>query len=152
MHGYAWTSAGDIAGASIFPETFEAGGDLCVTGTTAADYSSAGILGVNVGQGMTSTTNEGWTPTGSGLNVNVTNSGGTSLRVQLHTSSNDYCADLSAGANAVAWSSLMTECWEGGTHNAFNGTDTIINVWLLVPGMSEGAVSYSFCLNSLTVY
>ena len=67
-HGYAWTSVGEVEGGLAEPSsytTLEAGGNLCITGTTATDYSSLDILGVSANQDMHTDSTGTWTPLGT---------------------------------------------------------------------------------------
>lgn len=152
-HGYAWTAPGEVEGGSIDPtsfETVEAGEELCVTGTTAADYNSVGILGVNAGQAEGASAVGSWEPTSdnTGLKVTVSMNGTFVLRVQVKTTSGgEYCTAISNGSNSVAWGDLTTECWEtGGT--PYNGSDPVESIMLIVPGtLSVG--TYDFCLDEL---
>ncbi len=150
-HGYAWTSTGEVEGGTIEPSEFStlaSGGDLCVTGTTATDYSSIGILGVSANQVMHTDTNDTWSPSGDGIDVTIEKNGSFPVRFQVNTTSGDYCTEIDNGASSVKWSDLTEECWSSGGA-VYNGTDPIELIMLMVPGDQDAEIDFDLCLNEL---
>jgi hypothetical protein len=154
FQGYAWASASGT-GSMITPETFEACGspcELCASGVVAAtdDYSGVALLGFNVAQQESSSTAGTMTPSGS-ITINVSNAGGSDLRVQLNGSSTTWCKDISGetGAITIPLADFTTECWEGGTPVAYSG-GPVEAIVLLVPGSNTDDTMFDICLNSVT--
>jgi hypothetical protein len=160
--GYAWTAAGPTGSAStINPANFATvvtASQLCVAGSVAPDASSSGyaMLGINLNQSVSGGTGSElpYTPTGSSVTVNVTNTGGSPLRVQLQAPGGDtdanlrWCAILSGSGGTISLSSFNTMCWDdSGTAYAGQALQTIM---ILVPGDTT-AVPFDFCLNVLEI-
>ncbi len=160
--GHAYTSA-PVAGSSISPTDFSTCTDpcsLCASGSVAADIDYAGIalLGFNLAQELDTETAGTVVPTGSGLLVNFTNSGGSALRVQIAgpnaatLASDRWCVEVSgtAGSVMIPWTSFNTTCWDGlGTYYA---REPLMGIQLLVPGDDTLATSFAMCMNSVTEY
>jgi hypothetical protein len=139
----------------ITPETFEACGapcDLCASGVVAAtaDFSGVALLGFNVAQLESSTTAGTITPAGS-ININVTNAGGSPLRIQLNGASTQWCKDISGmtGAISVPLADFTAECWEGGAMTPYSG-GAVEAIVLLVPGSDTDDTMFDICLNGVT--
>ncbi len=158
-HGYVWTSASGT-GSTITPMDFSmdtAGQPFCAMGTVApmADYSGTAIVGYNLDQdtGMGSPTNT-VVPTATGLVVNVTNTGMSTLRVQLQgpngatDATQRWCATITGTGGTIPYSSFNTACWDG-SGTAYSG-QPIVAAQILVPGDNMVAVPYNFCLNSIS--
>jgi hypothetical protein len=156
--GYAWLSAtpegeSTIATSGGGVDFSDCGGDcmLCVAGTVAptADFSGVGILGVNLNQLQSSSTPDTLSVTGS-VDINVSNAGGSPLRVQL-SGSKDWCVDISGmdGAVSLTASDFTTECWEGGDQVPYDGEE-VEALMLIVPGSDTDATDFDICLNSVT--
>ncbi len=152
--GYAWTSPGDVIGAVIDPVDYShfVGGEkqLCAMGYLAEDYESVGILGINVNQQPDSDEEGTWTPTSShtGIYVNFSNPGGSTVRLQLQPPSGDaYCTEISSGGDTVSWSRLRTECWDT-TGERYDG-EPISSVMLIVPGDELEIVDFDICLREI---
>jgi hypothetical protein len=154
--GYAWASATPMGESMITPEEFSACGagcTLCASGTVAPteDYSGVALLGFNVAQVESSTATGTLTPTGS-VTINVTNAGGSPLRVQLNgTGTNQWCKDISAesGEITIPLSDFQLECWDGGANTPYS-SGTIEAIVLLVPGSNTDETPFDICLNSVT--
>jgi hypothetical protein len=160
-HGYAWTSAGPSGSAStITPANFSslaAGGQLCASGSVApqSNYGGYGILGLYVNQATgASTPADPVTVTGTGLVVNVTNTGGSALRVQIQDelgatdATHRWCATITGSGGTIPWSSFNTACWDGsGTAYAMQPINAVL---IMVPGSNTVAVPFDFCLNSVS--
>ena len=150
-HGHAWTSTGQVSGGTIDPSDFSdltEGGDLCVSGTTATDYSSLGILGVSANQEVGSSSNGTWTPVGNGIDVDIKTNGSFPLRFQVNASTGDYCTEIGSGSTSVKWSDLTKECWTSGGA-AYNGKDPIELIMIMVPGDQNRKIDFDFCLEEL---
>jgi hypothetical protein len=92
-----------------------------------------------------------WTPDGSGLAYNVTNTGRSPLRVQIQGMagwpSQAWCATITGASGRIPWSQFNSACWDG-SGTVYDGTP-LQNVMILVPGSNVYAVPFSFCLNAI---
>lgn len=162
-HGYAWTATDGVSSSTISPADFStlpAGGQLCVSGTVAgtADYSAVAMLGLNLNQetGMPAPDPSNWNASGNGIYYNITNTGGSPLRIQIQAPGGDsdptlrWCADVVGQSGNIFWTTFNTECWEGGAGTAFGGAGSLLSVAVLVPG-DTAARSFSFCVYDLRV-
>jgi endoglucanase len=157
--GYAWTAAATENGSTITPKDFSAlaaGSPLCVSGSVAAQYDWGGyaMIGVNLNQSLTEGAPENSVvPTGAGVTVDVTNTGGSQLRVQISgpngaTDPNDrWCVPIGGKGGFIPWGSFNTACW-GGYGNAYRG-EPITQIAILVPGSNSVAVPFNFCINCI---
>jgi hypothetical protein len=154
-HGYAWASASP--GSTINPTSFATVAPeqpLCASGTLGKSYSDVGIVGVNLKQEEGSTTLESVTPSGDGITINVTNTGGSPLRLQIQAadgSTNEnhrWCAPITSADTFVPWSAFKTNCWPGGVSVPYDG-EAITAAMVLVPGDEAQAVGFDFCVNTL---
>jgi hypothetical protein len=160
--GYAWTFAGGT-GSTISPADFStlaAVSPLCASGSVGpmADYSGAAGVGINLNQAQGANAPvENWTPTGAGIVINVSNPGGSALRVQIQgptgaTDATDrWCTTLTVFGQPVSfpWSAFNTACWNG-SGSTYN-MQPLSNVVLTVPGGNVTAVSFSACIASLSL-
>jgi hypothetical protein len=161
--GYGWTAATPKGTSTASPVDFStcpaATTALCASGNVAAmsDYSGTGMIGLNLNQAEGSSTTGSYTPTGSGVTVNVTNSGGSAVRVQIQAPGGDtdatkrWCATLTTFGSPVTipWSSFNTKCWDG-SGTAYTAGTALQAVIILVPGGNSAAVSWNLCLNSVS--
>ncbi len=155
--GYLWTDTA-IEGSSITPAVLaEVEAPFCVKGSVAADaaYGGVAMLGVNLNQALGEETSaETVTPTGEGVNVSVSNPGGSVLRLQLQGPRGDtdpddrWCAEIVGTGGFIDFSSFNTECWNGGG-NDYAG-EPLMAAILVVPGAASETTTYDFCLNSLS--
>lgn len=158
-HGYAWTTA-QGAGSTIEPMDFSmqtTGMPRCVKGSVAmtTDYSGIAMLGLNLNQdNSTGAAQMTVTPTQDGLMYDVTNTGGSLLRVQIQTpdgatdANARWCAAISDKVGFIPWTGFNTMCWDGsGTAYA---KQPISQLSILVPGTNAAAVPFDFCLNSVS--
>ena len=160
-HGYAWTASMGT-GSTITPTTYEAvtsATQLCASGIVAAmsDYSGAGLLGINLNQNPDAGTESTYLPAGSSLVVNVTNSGGSPLRVQIQTQNGAtdpnqrWCAPITQFNQDVTipWTAFNSMCWDNsGTTYAGQALQALI---ILVPGNNSATTNFNFCLNALEI-
>lgn len=158
FQGYAWASATPEGDSMIVTgggsEDFsDCGADcmLCVSGTVAPtdDFSGVALLGLNLNQQQSSNSPDDISVTGS-ITVNVSNAGGSPLRVQL-SGSKDWCKEITgeSGDITIQASEFVTECWEGGTQTEYDG-EPVEALMLLVPGSDTDATDFDICLNSVT--
>ena len=159
--GYGWTYAAGT-GSTISPgdfSTLAAGSPLCATGSVGpmADYSGSDGIGINLNQAVGANTPVGsWTPTGTGIVINVSNPGGSVLRVQIQgptgaTDATDrWCTLLTVFNQPVSlpWSAFNTACWNGS--GSTYQMQPLQAVELIVPGGNVAAVSFSACITSLS--
>ena len=156
--GYAWTGVTGM-GSTIMPMDFTgiaAGAPLCVMGSVAVttDYSAVGMLGVNLNQAATMNAPQMTVaPTGSGLMIDITNTGTSQLRVQVQSPDGDmnpehrWCAPLAGKGGLMPWTSFNTKCWDNsGTAYAMEPLSTLI---VSVPGGITAPIPFNFCLNSV---
>ena len=150
-HGYVWTAAVG-AGSTISPMDFKmqaTGMPRCVKGSVAAtmDYSGTASLGFNIAEDRSSVTMS-VTPTKAGIQIEVANTGGSELRLQIDgAGSGPWCAPLTGSGGFVPWTSFNTMCWDG-SGMAYNN-EPITKISVLVPGKMDAAVAFDFCVNSL---
>jgi hypothetical protein len=159
-HGYAWTGTDANSTSTITPADFSAvvaGSSLCVSGTVAGtpDYSAVAMLGIHLGQatGDPPPANEGWLPNSAGIAWDITNTGGSPLRIQVQGSRGDvdpqdrFCIPVTTRTGTAAWSAFKTECWDmyGYPYN----DQRLFDIMVLVPG-DLTPVPFNFCINSLT--
>ena len=160
--GYAWTAAGPGTESTITPTDFASlvsDTQLCVSGSVGArpDYGGYAMLGINLNQATTGGTgSEGtYTPTGGSVTVGVTNTGGSTLWVQIQAPGGDtdanlrWCAILTGSGGTIALSSFNTKCWDNsGTAYAGQALQALM---IFVPGGNATATSFNFCLTALTI-
>lgn len=152
-HGYAFAMAVGM-GSTVMPMDFKmqtTGMPRCIKGSVGAaeDYSGTALLGFGLnedgGNKMTVT------PTKAGVNVEITNTGGSELRFQVEGPSGSedarWCTEISGSGGFIPWSSLKTKCW-GSEGTAYNN-EPIVTAMLLVPGTNMAAVPFDFCVNKL---
>jgi endoglucanase len=157
-HGYAWTAAGPGNQSTIAPVDFSTladGSPLCASGSVGAqpDWSGYAMIGVNLNQARTGDTSMNTVvPDGAGVTVDVTDSGGSQLRVQISgpngaSDPNDrWCVPITGNGDFIAWSSFNTACWNL-SGSPYRG-QPIAQIAITVPGSNIVAVPFSFCLNS----
>jgi hypothetical protein len=160
--GYAWTFAAGT-GSTISPGDFSmlaAGNPLCASGSVGpmVDSSGADGIGINLNQAPGANTPvENWTPTGTGIVINVSNPGGSALRVQIQgptgaTDATDrWCTQFTVFDEPVflPWSAFNTACWNGS--GSTYQMQPLQAVLLIVPGGKATAVSFSACITSLNL-
>jgi len=157
--GYAWTAASTENGSTITLKDFPAlaaGGPLCASGSVASQYDWGGyaMIGVNLNQAQSKDAPMNTVvPTSAGVSVDVTDTGGSQLRVQISgpagaTDPNDrWCVPIAGSGGFIPWGSFNTACW-GGYGNAYNG-EPLTQIAILVPGSNSVAVPFNFCINSI---
>lgn len=154
--GHAWTTAAG-ATSTVYPADFSACGtpcSLCAYGSVGAelDFSSVGILAMNLNQAPGDTVLGTVSPTGSGVTVSFSNPGGSPLRVQIQgpngaTDATDrWCYELAgaSGSVTIPYGSFNTECWTN-TGYAYAG-EPLEALILLVPGSDIYDVPFDVCL------
>ncbi len=157
--GYAWTDTElPSLGSAISPADFSAVAQapLCVSGTVGADpaYGSFAMLGVYLNMPPDGGAGSAlpWVPTGSGISYSGTNSGGSTLRLQLIGASgapeDNWCALLAATSGSIPWSSFNTRCWDG-SGTAYDAHVPLKAVAIVVPG-APSAIPFDFCLLGLS--
>ncbi|MBN2341077.1 MAG: hypothetical protein JXX29_11190 [Deltaproteobacteria bacterium] len=161
MHGYAWTAA-VIEGSTVSPADYSelaAGGAFCASGVVAPepDYKGVGMVGLNVNQeeGEDTPINT-FVPTSEGLYVNVSNPGGSTLRVQIQGPEGEtnadqrWCAPISQlGGETISWSTFNTACWNNS--GAEYAMEEITAVIVLVPGSNSAEVPFEFCIHEVAL-
>jgi hypothetical protein len=161
--GYAWTLATDAdMGSSISPSDFATADGLpfCAKGVLGRVDSAVGLLGFYVNQsadgdpkGYMGT----WAVTGKGLKYEVSNPGGSPLRIQIQGAkgypSETWCADISGSSSGfVTWATFNKECWFNFASEAYDGQTPLEQVMLLVPGINGREQAFNVCLISLYPY
>jgi hypothetical protein len=146
--GYAWTATSGTS-AHI------AGIPFCTSGIVAAtgDY----MLGFNLNQAPDSALLGTWTPasiTYGGVQISITNTSGSSLRVQIDgpngsTDANDrWCANFTGSGAVVPWGAFNTACWDNS--GTFYAGQPLASVLLLVLAPNNTPVRFSFCVDNIT--
>ena len=161
--GYAWTATDEVSATTIIPADFSdltAGSQLCASGTVAgtADYSAVAMLGINLSQEVGDPAPDPgiWNPSGEGITYNISNFGGTPLRIQIQgpdgdsDSSQRWCAEVTGQSGSIFWHTFNTECWEGGLGTEYPGAGSLESIMVLVPGDLD-ARSFDFCIYELGV-
>ncbi len=166
-NGYAWTLATETdEGSSISPSDFTMtrGLPLCAKGVLAPDYEAVGLVGLNVNQspeGVTAGPLNTWAVTGQGLAYELSDPGGSPLRVQIEGAGADvesdetWCADISGSSSGfITWSAFNSLCWNPSDMRppGFDGQTPIQKVMLLVPGVLGTDQTFDICLINLYPY
>jgi len=162
-NGYAWTLATETdQGSSISPPDFATADGLpfCASGVLARVDSAVGLLGFNVNQsagGDTEGSPGTWSVTGKGLKYEVSDPGGSPLRIQIQGAKGypdeTWCADISGSSSGfVTWSTFNKECWFNFTSEAYDGQTPLEQVMLLVPGINGTEQRFNVCLIGLYPY
>jgi hypothetical protein len=155
--GYAWTATSGT-GTTISPADFSAhiaGTPFCTLGIVAAtgDY----MLGFNLNQAPDSALLGTWTPasiTYGGVQISITNTSGSSLRVQIDgpngsTDANDrWCANITGSGAVIPWGAFNTACWDDS--GTFYAGQPLVSVRLLVLTPNDTPVRFSFCVDNIT--
>lgn len=154
----------------------ENGGQACITGTaskvdtacTVTDPNASdcygefwgAAIGFNLNQPVDPTTNKGGDPMpfdGSSITAFSFELTGptvpTSMRFSVETSTGDHCtlpsAMIKAGVNTIELSSLVTECWTGGTQSPLADKNSMIKIAWGVVTNSSSAVPFDFCVSNV---
>ncbi len=163
-NGYAWALATEPdQGSSISPSNFASASGLpfCARGVLARDDSAVGLLGFNVNQSMNGDVNQSpgtWAVTGKGLKYEVSNPGGSPLRIQIQGAKGwpdeTWCADISGSSSSgsVPWSTFNTMCWAPSGPPGYDGQTPLEQVMLLVPGINGTEQPFNVCLIGLYPY
>jgi hypothetical protein len=158
-HGYGYTSANGT-GSTISPMNFDAlmpGQPLCAKGTVgpAADYSGTALVGINLNQATgTGTMPSTVMMSKAGVYVQVKNTGGSTLRVQIQgpngsTDAMDrWCAPIMGTSAFIPWATFNTACWDT-TGTAYAG-QPLVAAMVIVPGGAMDPVMFDFCIEQLT--
>lgn len=157
--GYGFTAT-DPGAAQIVPDCGGnacnppfVGKNFCMHGTVTGrmDYTGFAMLGWNVNQDTAGGAQSTWpVPATGGIVVTVDNPSNIPLRVQLqgtnpHSSGDRWCARLVSG-QLIPWSSLLTNCWAGGTpQNPLTPGTPIQQAAIIVPGLQTD-LPFDFCL------
>ncbi len=151
--GYAWVAADEDS--TVSPGDFAdiaAGEDLCITGTVAAEpeYMGHAILGLNLNQSEANEAPGTWEVTSAGVHYQLSNPGGSMLRMQLHDASGEiWCAHLEGDEGTFAWSDFRTQCWDYESGEAYDGSTPLERISFLVPGSDTVDLPFDFCLESI---
>ncbi|HTU60520.1 MAG TPA: hypothetical protein VMF89_18845, partial [Polyangiales bacterium] len=157
--GYLWiakTGTGTTLTASKTFQDKSFDQAVCIQGSVAATADSSGnaMLGMNVNQAeRTNATPLVLVPTLDGVQVDVKNSAGSQLRVQVAGPAGAadadarWCAVVNGSGGFIPWTAFNTACWDG-SGKAYKQQEISVAM-LLVPGNAQGAVTYDFCLQRL---
>jgi hypothetical protein len=158
--GYAYTAT-DLKSATTITPAEVAGGSLCASGTVAgtADYSAVAMLELNLNQasadagGPFVSPRLTWSPSGGGIFYSVSNTHGSTLRIQIQAAGGDtdpskrWCSPITSSSGVIPWSTFNTACWDGSGTN-YDGTTPLQSAMVVVPGYLT-PVRFNFCLNSM---
>ena len=171
--GWAWPATeGPNKGTTITPapsdqngpgfSAVKAGSPLCVSGSVIADaaYGGVGLLGVNINQDKTpaNAPQNTWTPTGNGVKWQITNKGGSPLRIQINGvqgyPNEAWCYPISTTATssggAIKWADFNSKCWGEAGSVTYNGTTPLTLALVVVPGLNTANQPFEFCLEGLS--
>ena len=137
----------DFAAAFDFP--------LCASGTVMTGDSNVAMVGWNLNQGTVAGDPPITVmPKLKGVQVAITNRGGSELRLQLQgpngaMNANDrWCAVIPGTGGFIPFDAFNTECWAGGMGMPYMG-QPLTAVIVLVPGKAGTAVTFDFCVDQL---
>jgi hypothetical protein len=161
--GFGFTAT-DPGAATIVPDCSSGscvppftGNTFCMQGTVTgrADYTGFAMLGWNVAQADGGAAGTWTVPASGGITVTVSNPGQTDLRLQLqgtdpHSGTDRWCIDLVSG-QMNPWTSLVTNCWSGGTPQTPLAAGTPIEqAAILVPGLQTD-LPFDVCLVDIQI-
>jgi hypothetical protein len=174
-HGWPWPATENpTKGTTITPAPSDAtppgpgfsavtaGSPLCVSGTVAMDslYGGVGLLGVSINQDKTpdNAPTGTWTPTGTGVKWQITNTGPSPLRIQINGTAGyptqAWCNAIISGtgpskSGTINWADFNSQCWAGGNGTPYDGTTPIKEVIVVVPGLNTATQAFDFCLEGI---
>ena len=131
---------------------------FCASGTVGQNstYNCWATAGFNVNQASSGASGSASSLvlSGSTISVSYTNSGGSSLELQLYDGSDYWCYYLppstSPTTKTIPFSSLNTQCWNNGGSAFVSGTPITV-VQLVVPGSNTSPTPFNFCFLGMTV-
>lgn len=153
--GYFWIShhgagttitATNFGGANFVPP-------VCVKGSVAptVDYSGNAMLGVNLNQAQrVDASPQTLVPSKDGMYVELTNAGGSQLRVEVQgldgatNPASRWCASVPGTGGFMPWTSFNTACWDGS--GSPYRREPISTAIVMVPGKMDAAVPFEYCL------
>lgn len=157
--GYLFTNT-DSAASTIDPACAQDGTDpcfsqsgpeVCVEGTVAPqpDFSGFAAVGWHLNQAIMPPNPPGnWTVTGSGVEIEVLDEGGSTLRAVVQSASGDtWCKELSgSGRVTIPWNEFLAQCWEGAADQTPLSAGTAIQfLSITVPGTDAVSRPFAFC-------
>ncbi|MBN2344667.1 MAG: glycoside hydrolase family 5 protein [Deltaproteobacteria bacterium] len=154
-HGYldTWASGDD---STITPEGFSdalADADICVEGVIGdmPDWSGTALVTMTINEDEARTEVYSWAPedvTNEGIYIDVSNPGGTELRVQIESGASKWCAVIKeTGGTVILWEDFNQACWNNGG-NYYAG-EPIDHVGVLMPGHNTDDRPYSYCIDEM---
>jgi hypothetical protein len=162
--GYGFTAT-DPGAATITPDCSGSAGcvppftgnSFCMHGTVTgrADYTGFAMLGWNVNQMDGGAAGTWPIPATGGITVTVSNPSNTPLRLQLqgtdpHSGSDRWCVPLTSG-QLTPWTSLVTNCYTGGTpQTPLTAGTPIEQASILVPGLLTD-LPFDLCLVDIAI-
>lgn len=153
--GYHWSAAGpEEAGVNATTSAITEGSNLCYTGLVAAqtDYGGYAMAGFNIRQ----VPGEGTeavdvVPEGDGLNISITNTSNSPLRVQVQNAAQtgSWCVEVTGSGGFFEWSQFNTACWapDDGVAYAMEPVNVIA---VMVAGSDTEDRAFDFCVNQLS--
>ena len=158
LHGYAWLSKDTYPATTMSPSDFSAltaGSPLCVSGSVAHSLNwDAWIeLGISINQAPGGATSGTYVPASLGININLSNPGGSQLRVMLigtngaSDPNDNWCAPIVAPGGFIPWSQFNTKCADNsGTPYAGQALQSIA---VMVPDNNTTSTPFNFCVHCL---
>jgi len=141
----------DIKGVRLFATSIRMlGASHCVVDGVHARYVSHLRETNGNTTGMATGT---WSPTGTGLVVNVSNPGQSTIRIGISGPNTDpsqsWCVTLSAFDQPVfiAWENFNTACWNNS--GSFYARQPLSNAEVSVSGSNTEATPFNFCINGM---
>ena len=133
------------------PDCFSGSGNqVCAAGDLLPDpdYAAFALLGCNLNQPYGGEPGS-WSVDGFGMDLSLTNPGGSPLRVHcMDDSGNFWCADVREGQTGIAWESFNSQCWDNSGEPLLPGT-SLTMCGILVPGTNTDSVPFDFCVDRM---
>lgn len=153
-YGFAYVSPSTTVGGTTANCTLGGTNALCAAGTLPADTSYGTVAGIGFNLNQASAANSptnAISATVASVTVGFTNSGASTLRVQISQGTTYYCFDVSKSTSPVTISASQfnTACWNGSGTN-WDGTGASA-VQLIVPSQATVPTPFSACLTSVTL-
>lgn len=157
--GFRWSAAGpEEPGVNDTVSSIEQADDLCYTGVVAAHdgHNGYAMLGINISQESGESTEAlNTAPEGDGLNISLTNTNSTPLRVQLQDApdedgnSNSWCVEVEGSGGFYEWTDFNTACWSEDEGEDY-ALEPINVIAIMVAGHNEEDREFDFCLNRVS--
>ena len=138
----------------------KAGDQLCVSGVVAASsvYGGVALLGFGLDQDKTpaNAALNTWTPTGTGVQWAINNTGASPLRIQIQGTAGyptaAWCSVLTGSSGQIKFTDFNSQCWPGGSGTNYDLSVPLNQIMVEVPGSNTTTVPFNFCLLGMVPY